>query len=117
MTPVNENEPLTKLSPFAVEKAILGRFETVKKVTKIKSGSLLIEASRAKQSRMIRDTTNFLNIDVRATPHRSLNSSKGVIRDHGRDLYDMSEADIVMELWEQGVEEVSRFILKKDGKK
>ena len=116
MTPVNENEPLTKLSPFAVEKAILGRYGTVKKVTKMKSGSLLIEASRAKQSRMIRDTTNFLNIDVRATPHRSLNSSKGVIRDHGRDLYDMSEADIVMELREQGVEEVSRFILKKDGK-
>ena len=116
MTPVNENEPLTKLSPFAVENAILGRFGTVKKVTNMKSGSLLIEASRAKQSRMIRDTTNFLNIDVRATPHRSLNSSKGVIRDHGRDLYDMSEADIVMELREQGVEEVSRFILKKDDK-
>ena len=107
---------MTKFSPFAVEKAILGRFGTVKKVTKMKSGSLLIEASRAKQSRMIRDTTNFLNIDVRATPHRSLNSSKRVIRDHGRDLYDMSEADIVMELREQGVEEVSRFILKKDGK-
>ena len=116
LTPVNENEPLTKLSPFAVEKAISGRFGTVKKVTKMKSGSLLIEASRAKQSRMIRDTTHFLNIDVRATPHRSLNSSKGVIRDHGRDLYDMSEADIVMELREQGVEEVSRFILKKDDK-
>ena len=116
MSPTNENEPLTKLSPFAVEKAILGKFGTVKKVTKMKSGSLLIEAARAKQARMIRDTTNFLDIDVKCTPHRSLNSSKGVIRDHGRDLYEMSEADIVMELREQGVEEVSRFILKKDGK-
>ena len=65
---------------------------------------------------MIRDTTSFLNIEVKCIPHRSLNTSKGVIRDHGRDLYDMSEADIVMELREQGVEEVSRFILKKDGK-
>ena len=82
----------------------------------MRSGSLLIEATRAKQARMIRDTKSFLNIDVRATPHRSLNTSKGVIRDHGRDLHDMSEADIVMELREQGVEEVSRFILKKDGK-
>ena len=114
MSPTNENEPLTKLSPFAVEKAILGRFGTVKKVTKIKSGSLLIVAARAKQARMIRDTTNFLNIDVKCTPHHSLNSSKGVIRDHGRDLYEMSEADIVMELREQGVEEGG--ILKKDGK-
>ena len=115
MSPVSESEQLTKLSPFDVEKAILGRFCTVK-VTKMKSGSLLIEATRAKQSRMIRDTTNFLNIDVRATPNRSLNSFKGVIRDHGRDLYDMSEAAIVMELREQGVEEVSRYILKNDGK-
>ena len=116
MSPLDDKEPLTKLSPFAVEKAILGKFGTVQKVTKMKSGSLLIEATRAKQSRMIRDTTSFLNIEVKCTPHRSLNSSKGVIRDHGRDLYDMSEADIVMELREQGVEEVSRFILKKDGK-
>ena len=116
MSPLDEHEPLSKLSPFAVEKAIKGRFGTVQKVTKMKSGSLLIEATRAKQSRMIRETTNFLNIDVKCTPHRSLNTSKGVIRDHGRDLYDMSEADIVMELREQGVEEVSRFILKKDGK-
>ena len=116
MSPLNEHEPLSKLSPFAVEKAIKGRFGTVQKVTKMKSGSLLIEAARAKQSRMIRETTNCLNIDVKCTPHRSLDTSKGVIRDHGRDLYDMSEADIVMELREQGVEEVSRFILKKDGK-
>ena len=116
MSPLDDKEPLTKLSPFAVEKAILGKFGTVQKVTKMKSGCLLIETTRAKQSRMIRDTTSFLNIEVKCTPHRSLNSSKGVIRDHGRDLYDMSEADIVMELREQGVEEVSRFILKKDGK-
>ena len=80
MSPVNVSEQLTKLSPFAVKKAILGRFGTVKKVTNMKSGSLLIEAARAKQSRMIRDTTNFLNLDGRATLHRSLNSSKGVIR-------------------------------------
>ena len=65
---------------------------------------------------MIHETTNFLNIDVKCTPYRSLNTSMGVIRDHGRDLYDMSEADIVMEIREQGVEEVPRFILKKDGK-
>ena len=59
MSPLDDTEPLTKLSPFAVEKAILGKFGSVQKVTKMKSGSLLIEATRAKQSRMIRDTTSF----------------------------------------------------------
>ena len=39
---------------------------------------------------------------MKATPHRSLNTSKGVIRDHGRDLYDMSEMDIVSELARSG---------------
>ena len=116
LSPLDDKEPLTKLSPFAVEKGIKGQFGTVHKVTKMRSGSLLVEATRPAQARNILDTTKFMDIEVKATPHRSLNSSKGVIRDHGRDLYDMSEADIVMELKDQGVDEVSRFILKKDGK-
>ena len=116
LSPLNESQQLTKLSPFAVEKMILGKFGTVNKVTKMRSGSLLIEATRPAQARNILDTTSFMDIDVKATPHRSLNTSKGVIRDHGRDLYDMNEMDIVSELRDQGVEGVSRFILKKDGK-
>ena len=52
----------------------------------MRSGSLLIEATRPKQARIILDTTTFMDIEVKATPHRSLNTSKGVIRDHGRDL-------------------------------
>ena len=46
-------QPLTKLSPFAVEKAMLGRYGTVKKVRKMRTGGLLVEASRATQARMI----------------------------------------------------------------
>ena len=116
LAPVDDSQPLTKLSPFAVEKSIQGKYGTVKKVTKMKSGSLLIEASRASQSRMIRDTKTFMDIEVKGSPHRTLNTSRGVIRDHGRDLYDMSDTDIIYELKDQGVENVSRFILKKDGK-
>ena len=116
LAPVDESKPLTKLSPFLVEKHIYGKFGTVHKVTKMRSGSLLIEATRPAQARNILDTTSFMDIEVKASSHRSLNTSKGVIRDHGRDLYDMSENDIVMELRDQGVEAVSRFILKKEGK-
>ena len=116
LKPVEETQPLTKLSPFAVEKYIFGMYGTVKKVSKMKCGSLLIEASRITQAKKLMETEVFMDIDVRASPHRSLNTSKGVVRDHGRDLFDMSEADIVMELKDQGVREVSRFYLKKDGK-
>ena len=100
------------MSPFAVEKGILGRYGTVKKVSKMRTGGLLIEASRATQARMILDTTCFMGIEVTASPHRSLNTSKGVIRDYGKDLYDMDEAEIIKELADQGVQGVSRFILK-----
>ena len=79
----------------------------------MKCGSLLIEAARITQAKKLMETEVFMDIDVRASPHRSLNTSKGVVRDHGRDLFDMSEADIVMELKDQGVREVSRFYLKK----
>ena len=113
---LNPAEPLTKLSPFAVAKAIQGRFGTVKKVTKMKSGAILVEAARPTQAKMILDTTMLINTEVKATAHRSLNKSKGVIRDYGRDLFDMTETDIVKEFATQGVESVSRFILKKEGK-
>ena len=82
----------------------------------MRSGSLLIEASRPTQAKMSLDTTVLIDTEVKATPHRSLNTSKGVIRDYGRDLFTMSESEIVKEMTDQGVENVSRFILKKDGK-
>ena len=59
----------------------------------------------------------FLNIEVDADAHHSLNISKGVIRDHHQDLKDISDEDIRKERSPQGVLKVNRFILKKDGRK
>ena len=116
LKPVYSHQPLTKLSPFAVAKSIQGRFGTVNQVKKMKDGSLLIEASRNIQAKHILDTHNFLDIDVDAEAHHSLNTSKGVIRDYHQDLKDMTDDDIRKELASQGVTKVSRFILKKDNK-
>ena len=85
-------------------------------VKKMKDGSLLIEASRNIQAWHLLETQTFLDIEVDAEPHRSLNTSKGVIRDFHQDLRDMTDDQIKQELSSQGVEKVSRFILKKDGK-
>ena len=81
----------------------------------MKSGSLLIEAAREAQAHQILKTKLFLDIDVKASPHRSLNSSKGVIRDYQKDLLELSNEQIVDELASQGVTQVSRYILKKNG--
>ena len=114
--PIYSDQPLTKLSPFAVAKSIQGRFGTVNQVKKMKDGSLLIEASRNIQAKHLLDTHRFLDIDVDADAHHSLNTSKGVIRDYHQDLKDMTDEEIKNELESQGVSKVSRFILKKDNK-
>ena len=107
--------PLSKISPFTVAKAIQGKFGTVKKITKMKSGALLIEASRESTAQQILATTELSGIAVTATAHRTLNTSKGVVKDYHKDLFFMSDEDILNELSEQGVTDVSRFFLKKDG--
>ena len=116
MKPTYADQPLTKLSPFANEKSILGRYSTVMQVKKLKDGSLLFEVETYIQAQFILDTQTFLDIEVDADAHHSLNVSKGVIRDHNQDLRDMSDEDIRKELSPQGVLKVNRFILKKDGK-
>ena len=50
---------------------------------------------------------------MKATPHRGLNSSRGVIR--SRDLVDLSEEEIRDELSTQGVTAIKRIIIKRDG--
>ena len=106
--------PLSKLSPFSIAKAIQG---TVAKITKMKSGALLIEATRAAQAQQILACTDLCGLAVSASAHRTLNSLKGVIKDYHRDLYFMSDEDILTELSDQGVTHVSRFLLKKRWRK
>ena len=114
--PTYGHQSLTKLSPFAVQKSIQGRFGTVKQVTRMKDGSLLIEASRNIQAKHLLETQSFLDIEIDAEAHHSLNTSKGVIRDYHKDLLEMSDQEIKTELSSQGVIGVSRFVLKKEGK-
>ena len=98
LKPVYSHESLTKLSPFAVQKSIQGRFGTVNQVTRMKDGSLLIEAARNIQAKHILETQSFLDIEVDADVHHSLYTSKGVIRDYHKDLLEMSDQEIKKEL-------------------
>ena len=56
----------------------------------------------------------FIDRPVRVSIHKTLNSSRGVIR--CRDLADMTEVEIRDELKDQGVAGVNRVTLKKEGK-
>ncbi|GFO04529.1 RNA-directed DNA polymerase from mobile element jockey [Plakobranchus ocellatus] len=63
-------------------KSILGD-ETIE-VTKLGSGDLIIELKSKDQATKLGAIATFVDIPVTVSPHKSLNSSKGVIR--SRDL-------------------------------
>ncbi|XP_067654465.1 uncharacterized protein [Haliotis asinina] len=104
-----------KLNPFAISKAISGICGEVKNVTRLRSGSLLVECARRQQSLNLLSIKTFANIEVVVSVHRTLNSCRGIIRDRARCLADMSEEEIASELADQGISSVKRFTIKKEG--
>ncbi|XP_041357812.1 uncharacterized protein LOC121374769 [Gigantopelta aegis] len=102
---------LNKLSPFAIEKAIVGLAGEPKSVKKIKNG-LLVECSTDKHSTCLLKSTVFCNVPIKVTPHTSLNSSKGVIR--CRDLEGVTEDEICENLSSPGVTAVRRIKVRRN---
>ncbi|XP_071086563.1 uncharacterized protein [Haliotis cracherodii] len=109
-----DNLPI-KLNPFAISKAVSGICGEVKNVTRLRSGSLLVECARRQQSLNLLSISTFANIEVAVSVHRTLNSCRGIVRDRARCLSDMSEDEIATELEDQAVTAVKRFTIKKDG--
>ena len=98
-----------------LNKTLIANAGTLKNVTKMLSGDILVECTRQQQAVNLLKLKNILELPVAVTPHRSLNSSKGIIRDRGKDLSDLSEEEICAELNDQGIANVKRFTTKKDG--
>lgn len=103
--------PLSKLSPFAIHKGILGVAGTVKDVKKLRSGQILVECTRKIQADNLLGIKTFVGVSIKTFPHPVLNSCKGVIR--CRELDDISEEEIVTELAPQGVTAVKRITIRK----
>ena len=84
---------------------------TPKSVKKLKNGTLLVETTRKMQTDIPLKSKKFFNLPVEVKPHKTLNSSKGIIRD--RNLKGESEKNILEYLENQGVTAVKRFTVKK----
>ena len=108
-----EDEKITNLSPFVIDKVIEGLIGTAKNVKKLKDNSLLVETSRKSQTEQLLRQTKFYNINVKVTPHQTLNSSKGIIRDSA--MKGVSTDEIKEYLKSQGVLNVRRISIKKEG--
>ena len=107
-----EDKPVTSLSPFVIEKQIEAAIGTPKSVKKLKNGTLLVETTRKQQTENLLKMKTFFNLPVEVSEHKSLNSSKGIIRDPI--LKNESEDNIKEYLENQGVTHVKRFKIKKN---
>ena len=85
----DEVRPLSKLSPFAIEKGFQGVAGKMKTIKRLRNGSYLVECERKLHSDMLLKTEKLVECPIRVSIHKSLNSSKGVIR--CRDLQGVSE--------------------------
>ena len=105
-SPEENNVPIIL---YAMHKAIEGITGTKSnKITRAKSGHYVVEVTSDTASRTLLNTTTLANQAVRITPHRSLNSSRGVIS--SRFLLGASDDDLLEDLKNQGVSKVKRIL-------
>ena len=105
-------DPITNLSPFVIEKQIEAILGTPKSVKKLKNKTLLVETNRKTQTENLLKVKKFFNLNVTVSEHKTLNTSKGIIKD--RALKGEAEANICEYLQSQGVIAVKRFTIKKN---
>ena len=110
-----EETPITRLSPFIIEKVIYGIAGQVKGVKKLRNETLLVEVFRKKQAENLLKITEFFSQKVRVYAHTTLNSSRGIIRDPM--LKGCSDQEVLEGLKEKGVTGVRRITITKNGKK
>ena len=109
----NDNQPI-KYNIFAIQKFVQCGVGDVKSAKKLRNGTVLIEVSTKEQAQKALNMTTWFDTPITVTAHRSLNTSRGVIR--CRDLRDCDDADVLNALSSQGVVEVKHIFTKRNDK-
>ena len=106
---------LAKLSPFAVSKGINGLAGEPKTLKRLRSGAYMVEVTRKAHADNLLKSKLLAMVPINVSPHRSLNSKKGVL--WCRELDTVSLTEIKEELASQQVTEVKRISVTRAGKK
>ncbi|XP_071052624.1 uncharacterized protein [Onthophagus taurus] len=101
-----------KMSPFALQKCLFGKFGGFKSIKKIAEGILMKAASIAQAKRVL-SSERLGDIEVEVIPHKTLNVTKGIV--YCPDLLNCTEEEIQQEMKGQGVIEVRRIKTRKAG--
>ncbi|GFT91772.1 uncharacterized protein TNCV_3438141 [Trichonephila clavipes] len=99
-----QNVEMSKKSTFAIHKALIGIGGEPKTVKRLRSGDILIETHTALQTKSFLLANTFLDSPVTICPHKSLNTSRGVISES--DLLSTPESEILEGFSDQGVIQV-----------
>nr|KAG5701446.1 hypothetical protein BaRGS_032778 [Batillaria attramentaria] len=101
-----EGKKAARLHPFLVGETLrscTGRPDA----SRLRSGDLLVECKRKAHSNSLLQLQKIGDYPVTVSPHRSLNSSRGVIRDEA--LADLGEAELIRTLKTQAVTHAKVF--------
>ena len=112
---ITRKTTFSTISPFAINKALLGIAGEMKTVRKLSNGDLMVETTKRPHSENLLKCNNFINFPVTVTPHRSLNSSRGIIRH--REFKFCSDEEVQENLSSKGVTDVKRISVTRDGTK
>ena len=110
---LDSSNPVTKLSPFIVEKQLQSILGTPKSVKKLRNDTILVECFTRQQSENLLKHKKFYHLHVKIYPHNTLNSCKGVVR--CKELSLCSIAEIHDGLKSQGVTDVKRISVRRNG--
>ena len=93
----DDEKSLSRLSTFAIQKGIQGLVGEPKTIKRLRSGDLLIEVDRESHSTKLLKITELANVPVKVSPHRTLNTSKGVLRTP--ELKNTTREESLMHVW------------------
>ena len=108
-----ENKKMGNLSPFLIEK-VLSTKSNPKMIKKTKDGNLLVEITNLRDAQSLLKMKNFHEYKCKVFPHKTLNTSKGVVRSYELSL--ATEEEIKTELAKQGVTNHIRINIKRNDK-
>ena len=108
-----KEKQMSNISPFVIEKVLHGMVGVPKSILKLKSGDLLVEYEKKKQIDTLLRLEKFHDLKMKVSLHAFLNTCKGVVR--CPDLKGVSEQEILEEMREQGVINVRRIKIRRDG--
>ena len=75
-----EGKDISLLSPFLIHKTIMSMAGEPKSIKNLRSGDLLIQCAKEPHEKSLLKMKTFCGLKCSVTPHKSFNTSKGILR-------------------------------------